>query len=486
VRRMESALSQLEDGHAGQAWLDALPRELRDEAQAALRVLPATAAAAGRDLPLVTAAWLAAEPERAAALLDEWLATMDSPGGMEPFCPVVCQWVEWAASARADGAAWTERRLDAQVRCVQQEAERADPRGTGWPAWHSAQEALLPGAAPAGTSTVDIAVLISNEAAALLRLTEGREGPHGNALDDIEGEQREVDGWLRDALWDEEESAFRRADAADQLDPSPCGWFALGWSGRTEAMAEGLRARVAAAERTGWTPRGWLLLFALLLRTPHRSVLARMRAQGLPEDASETERAVWTVLTAEAEAAARRAGVPRAVRWIDRHGLRLALGVGIAGAVLLAGLLGWAAYHRNSQGPRDLRELERAARAASAEGRHGQAAALYGQAARRGPAPYFLYRQAGEWLRMGEAAAAEQAYRDLLADRPEAPNVRLNLALAVWRQGRRAEALELYRAFAEDPRAAETPDLAARARLATELIEQQMSLDGEIVREPAD
>ena len=82
-------------------------------------------------------------------------------------------------------------------------------------------------------------------------------------------------------------------------------------------------------------------------------------------------------------------------------------------------------------------------------------------------------------MRLGHYAAAEEVYRVLLEKEPGTPNVELNLALAVLNQGRQDEALGLYRGFAEGPGAGEYPDVAARARLAVELIESQMALDRE-------
>ena len=57
--------------------------------------------------------------------------------------------------------------------------------------------------------------------------------------------------------------------------------------------------------------------------------------------------------------------------------------------------------------------------------------------------------------------------------------MRLNLALAVWQQGRREEAVELYREFAQDPAMAAHPDLIRRAQLALELAVRQIALDRE-------
>ena len=111
-------------------------------------------------------------------------------------------------------------------------------------------------------------------------------------------------------------------------------------------------------------------------------------------------------------------------------------------------------------------------------GRPGPGGAMSGRGAGRGPAAYFRYRQAGEWMQLGLFGAAEEAYRRLLAEDPGAPNVQLNLALAVLMQGRREEAVGLYRAFADGPGREDYPDLAARAELAVDLIEMQIELDG--------
>ena len=146
-------------------------------------------------------------------------------------------------------------------------------------------------------------------------------------------------------------------------------------------------------------------------------------------------------------------------------------------AALLVVLLGRGIYQRETRGGGDIGELERRARIAAEEGEHARAAAMYGKAARRGNAAYFRYRQGGEWMQLEQYADAEAAYRAVLARAPDTPNARLNLALAVLKQGRREEALELYRAFAADPASASLPELAARARLAAELVERQLALD---------
>ena len=82
-------------------------------------------------------------------------------------------------------------------------------------------------------------------------------------------------------------------------------------------------------------------------------------------------------------------------------------------------------------------------------------------------------------MQMGWYAEAEAAYQEILKEEPDAPNIRLNQALAVLGLGRREEARDLYRAFAESEEGRRHPELRERARLAAELIDQQLALDRE-------
>jgi tetratricopeptide (TPR) repeat protein len=478
---MDSRVDTPEAQVAGRAWLDSLPAAEAKGAAAALAALPVDASAAGPALPLVIAAWTLVDPARAADLLEAWLATADAAGNLTPPCPVVCQWAERIAHALPDDTAFRARILPQLARCFTREFDRYDVNGVALPLWPSAAEALFPAEYAPERFTVDLAVLLSNEAESFCRLAQDREAEYAKVLDNAEGEQRELDVWLKESFWDAEESTFHcyEAGGACKRDGSPCGFIPLAWGGRTLEMAEGLRVRVGNWDPGVWPARAWVLFFALLLRTPHNTVVARMRRDGLPAGATPAEAAAWGVLSAGADRAraAYIGDVPGAVRWLDAHGRGLAR-AGLAGAgVLLAVLLGWGVFQRGRPAAEGLEELERQARQASAEGRHAQAAALFGRAAGLGRAAYFRYRQAGEWMRLGHVEAAETAYRGLLAEEPGSPNVRLNLALAVWQQGRREDALSLYRAFAEDPEAAAYPDLAGRARLAAELIERQIALD---------
>lgn len=438
--------------------------------------LPADAAAAGNALPLAIAAWTQADPGVAARLVEEWLATADEAGNLRPPCPAICQLAERVADALPEPDAFVDGLLPSLARCAEREFARYDEKGTGLPRWPTAEEALFPGEFAEGRFTVDLAVLLSNEAAAFGRLAAGQEAEYARALDEMDGERRELDDWLRETFWDEESAAFHRLDEGGKSAPdfSPCGFFPLAWEGRTEEMSESLRMRAGEWAAGSWTPRGWILLFALLRRTPHNGVLAKMRRDGLPPGAAPAEKAAWAALAAGAEPGG---GVPPPVRWLDAHGRILARGLRGGAAALLAVLLGWWIYHRESPGTEDAAEMERRARMACADGEHARAAALYGQAARQNPGDYFAYRQAGEWMHLERFADAEKAYRAILERNPGAHNARLNLALAVRGQGRRQEARDLYRAFADGADAEANPELAARARSAAELIEKQMELD---------
>lgn len=457
--------------------IDAKPQR-NESPKAYLDGLPADAAAAGAGLPLAIAAWVLVDPAVAARLVEAWLATADGAGDLTPACPVIGQLAERVAGALPPEDPFLERILPALARCVEREFDRYDVRGTGLPLWPSAEEALFPAEHAPGRFTVDLAVLLSNEAGALARLVAGH-AELDRFLGAAEGEQRELDDWLAATFWNEEASLFDRHDdgQASVPDRSPCGFFPLVWEGRTDEMVEGLPPRTAEWDAAAWSARGWVLFFALLLPTPHNSVVARMRRAGLPAGATAVEAAAWAVLAAGAEGA--RTGftgdMPRSARWLDAHGRQIARGALVGGAVLLAGLLTWAFVHRESLGADSGDELERRARVACAEGKHDRAAALYGQAGRRGHGLYFQYRQAGEWMHLEQHADAEAAYRAILAREPATPNARMNLALAVLKQGRREEARDLYRAIAEE--GAAMPELAARARLAAELIDRQLALD---------
>lgn len=476
--RMMSPVSSLPHASATEAWLAALPRKIVRAATEALQHLPTDMEAAGTELPLVIAAWSRADPARAAQLLEQWLATADPQGHLSPSCVTVCQLADWIADSLPAPDPFLGRILPGLARCVEGNAERYDQKGTGLPLWQTKDEAWFPSEYAPGRFTVDLAALLSNEAAAFCRLAEGHPEVDA-AANDAEGEQRDLDGWLQDQFWNEEESLFYRYEGEGQSlpDHSLCGLIPLVWSSRTREVTEGIRPRAKEWNRADWPPRTWILFFAMLLHTPHHGVLTQMRSAGLPEGASEIESAVWTVLLADSERRQLqvRGELSAPVRWLDIHGRLLRRSLVTGGILLLVGLIGWQVFHRESAGTLDVNQLERRARQACDEGQHGRAAALYGKASQKGQSVYFRYRQAGEWLHMGEPAEAEKAYCALLREEPESPNIQINLALAILRQERREEALEIYRRFANEY--GEYPELAARARLAAELIERQQSLD---------
>ena len=469
----EATLKSVQD----RGWMDSLSSKQAKDVQAALAVLPREAVRAGRELPLVIAAWSVADPEVAARLMEEWLATADADGNVSPACPLVAQLVERVVGAQPDPERFLSRILPGLARCVVREVDRYDTRGTGLPLWPSVEEAWIPAEFAPNRFTVDLAVLLSNEVSAFCDLAEGRE-EFNRALDQAESEQRELDEWLKRNFWNEETALFYRYDEGQESVPdlSPCGFFPLVWGGRTVEMVEGLRPRTSDWKASAWSACAWIFYFWLLMRTPHHSVVAQMRRTGLPAGASPVEVAAWTVLTASAD---RLFGHSPSspVRWLEAHARGLVRAAKIGGVVWVLGLMAWGYAHRESLSATDFSQMERRARVACAEGKHDRAAALYGQAARRGQDAYFRYRQANEWMHMEQFADAERAYRALLAREPNAPNVRLNLALSIWRQGRLAEALGLYRAFADGADAEALPELVARAKLAMDLIERQLELD---------
>ena len=301
---MNSSAEHPPESSWGQAWLDTLPAKAAKGAEAALGALPTAASAAGNGLPLAIAAWTLADPAVAARLVEAWLATMDGEGNLSPACPVVCKLAERVADALPDPEKFVTGILPGLARCLSREFDRYDILGTGLPLWPSAEESLFPEEFAPGRFTVDLAVLLSNETSAFIRLAEGQQRME-KTIELAEGEQRELDGWMKDNFWDEELSAFQRHDEnlASAPDFSPCGFFPLVWEARTPEMVEGVRTRAADWDSSAWSARGWTLFFALLLRTPHNSVIAHMLRAGLPAGASPVEAAAWTVLAAGADAA---------------------------------------------------------------------------------------------------------------------------------------------------------------------------------------
>ena len=479
---MDSVESQPVALASGKNWLDSLSGKAAAAAAQALESLPRVAGPAGEDLPVVIAAWCVAAPDRAARLIEEWLATVNVHGDLIPTCPVVCQLAEMVLEALPDRELFLARILPGLARYVERVFDRFDPEGTGLPRWPSEQEAFFPREYAPGRFTVDLAVLLSNEAAAFDRLATGH-AELDHALGVAESEQRELDDWLGETFWDEEAATFDRLDDGSVTAPdfSPVGFLPLLWEGRTEAMAAGLRGRLEEWNPAGCPVRTWVLFFALALQTPHNSVIAWMRRQGLPHGASAAEQAAWTVLAIAADGmrAAFMAEIPPVARWFDVHGKRIALSLLAAGIVLLAGLLFWQVFHRADPDLLNDEALEHQARQACADGHHERAAALYAQGAKRGNEAYFRYRQGNEWMHLERYADAEAAYRAVLTLDPASPNVRMNLALAILKQGRREEARDLYKALAEEARAHDQPEVANRARLAADLIARQLALDRE-------
>ncbi|MDR0993475.1 MAG: tetratricopeptide repeat protein [Verrucomicrobiota bacterium] len=441
--------------------------------------LPQDLQPAGRNAPLLIAAWFYTDPPTAARLLEEWLATADSRHRLFPMCPFICQLAEQIVGVLPKAEVFLQRILPHLAQYVDAAMEEYDPDGRGLPVWPSPEEALFPGEFAPGRVTVDLMVLLSNEIAAFERLSgknTSREVAH--TLDMAEGERNELDEWLRQTFWNEEEGTFGRYEAGKEMepDPSPCGYFPLVWSGQSREMGEALRPAAARWRTMEWTPRGWCLFFFLLLHTSHKSILAQMLHQGLPVGALPLEMAAWTVLACAA--GEKRPALPGLLHWLDscRH---VRMYAWLAAALLAVFGLVWAGmWLRSCRRTVDIGQLEYEARALCEAEEHEQAAELFRMARLEGHEDYFAYRQAGEWMHAGQYARAEGVYREMLARAPDEPNVPLNLALAVLKQDRRPEAMEMYRRFSEDQQMrTRWPELADRARLAVELLEQQQRLD---------
>ena len=387
-----------------------------------------------------------------------------------------------------EGLGETGRKEGSWGRDVVRWVEAYDPEGRGLARWRNREEALFPEDWEEGWVTVDAMVLMSRELHAVMDAGYG--GADGEGLDFAEGCLRDLDDWLAESFWDPERERMMRWDeeGEEELeeDESPAGFFALAWPGAEAGLTEALRPRCLASVKLGaeggWTVRGWLKFFEVLLADGvHRQIWSEMARRGLPGEATEAQRAEWERL--KDEAWMRREEAPGWVRKVEAGGGR-ALGAlaGVAVAALLgAGAVCWGAGVAG-RGAAEAQAAEREAEAALVEGAWGRAAARWGALAKRGGADgdYYRYREAGALMRGGRWEEGLAACEELLERHPEAPNVRMNRGLCLLRLGRRKEAVEAYRALAEDARGAEEwPSVAVRARRALGLLGEKKADGGE-------
>lgn len=487
-------------------------------------VLPRTSEEAGRDWPLAAWMWCRRDPKVAAQLLEGCLAAGRGGGEggeeMTLLFPAVCQLAEQVSKRlpEGEGTEFLLRMIRGWGEGAEAWMDGYDREGRGLAVWPSAEQALFPAVWGKGRVSAELLVLLSNEISVVERHGVNA-GVPARILDLLEGYRRELDEWLTGAFWNAETTEVQRYEPGQGLvaDESPCGMFLLAWTGLRPEMTDAIRSR--APQGTGWTVRGWLWFLALMMDSPHRQVVARMLAEGIPAGATEREAVLGEAMVSWGRA--QRTPLPRWMGRMEgsaadagkggttfqangRRGKRrvrwggllcvaaVAAAVGLAGVGASIGSLWREGANHDSElllARGTPLEVERRARQLEEDGHPAEAAMLYADLVARGgdDARYYVYRLAVARMAEGDWAAAEALCNRLLAVDSSSPNVRMNRALCVLQGGRRAEALGAYRALAEDEQMREQfTDIAARAQLAVTLLEGQMRLDGEDIQATLD
>lgn len=417
-----------------------------------MTALPETPEAAGVDWPLVCLAWRQVDDGRAAVFWRNGVLGVETPW------PLVCQ-IRGMMSVNGEE---DQELLDALAGYIRRMLDRYDRDRLGIPTWPNAAESLFPSLFQQDCGALDLAALLLNELDAFLALTEESHSPFVLETAEMVAQERTamVD-WLEERRWDEDSLLFvldqENEYLAPMTDESPAGFFPIIWRKLPVAMGMGgvQRASNVLSQPT-WTGRGWVVFYALLQATPYQGIRHQMLAMGLPQkaDVSVAVAAAWAVFATE-----------------EPTGWRRHLLVITAACALLAVLLIPLWQHL----PVNVRTPEETARQFCTEGKHADAARMYAALALKEDRDYFLFRQAGEYLHMQDNAAAMMLYDALTAESQRHPSVRLNQALAKYRQGDLRRARAMYERIAADA-AVEYPDSAAKAARAAELLQLPLSL----------
>lgn len=414
---------------------------------------PATPAPLSRrDRELALFGLAAADPARAAADYDALVAE-DSPWSL----PVPFALATFIASRLPppDADAFLARQTPVWPMLLESLARRYDPDGTGFVQWPDPSDDLFPGLAHPDTIAADAAILVSNEARIYLDAADRL--PNLRPASDIaQALLQDTDTTLLESLWDAENQCLlcTTPDRGVATDATARSLFPLIWRSLPRADGDAISAASASAFPVVGTPAAWILLVAFLSSTPYRRAFADACRVPLPPSATPAETAAHAALLAALAPPSR---APRALAPFARRPVLAA-----TAAVALLALLSALAFSLRRPSATPL-PLAQQAREAAANGDHAAAATLFSLAAASASsadASRLAFAAANQLFLADDYPAAEAAYRAILADAPDTPSASLNLALTLLRQGRRADALALYRQIAA---ASPSPDASSRA-----------------------
>lgn len=478
-------------------------------------------------------AWCAADPEVAVDIVCAAFAVQRADGSLPAVCDPApgappAPGVAWPlfaqACARVHAAVGNPTFAESVTPRLEKYLSWAlghyDPGNTGTPCWPTAPESLAPELFDEHLSTADLTVLLACEIDAFLALR--REAPgrshdtsRWQAARDRLAEHLENHLWdpatrsypgryargahiervsvsavlplLRRSLRPERKRALvRKVDSGGPLHTVEGVPLWERWD--ADADDAPVRAAHQVLVLEGLQRAGARDEMERLIGVLFAALEARRRAAVAPPshvDAASTVSAVGdgdagfcalaVCLAAGWRDATRGALTPRPLAWLDRHRAAMLTAVVALAVCVVAGVS--ILFHMKKKLPRSsIEALAGLARQHAFEGRYDQAVDLYKELmAKSDNAPGIEFLLGNTCARRGEYSAAEQHYLNVLtADAHHMPAT-LNLALAVYRQGRTNEAVELYRKVARTGDRA-MPTLAARAREALDVIAENAGL----------
>lgn len=450
------------------------------------------------DMPVLLSVWCAIEPAVAKDLLENWLDEQQPDGSFKntpdsdiPCWPIVGQCVELVLDILPDPQLRVSvlPKLDAYLMwCF----KHYDQRSQALPRWPTAEESIFPELYDPKCVTIDAAVLLLNELHVFLTLAENL--PEYDVIcEGYEQEEEDLTSFLKDNFWNPDKQLFcgywEELGLPEGLKDGPVDItkFALVWSSAPPEVQEGIRTCWLDGDMAFTNLRVDAAFYSLLLRGPHNTIIRQIRRYLLGTCAELKEKFHENPLIQKKEWAALLIllngtdkvrekwmhNIPKVVRWADGHGLKI-LAVLLLGCILLLAFGGLWYEHTRREGQLMQQTREYEARRLSSDGEHEEALKIYETF--RPLRGYNRLMVAHQKMFLKRYADAEADYRQAIREMSENPRALLNLALSIYRQDRKTEALDMYLEIEEAYRY-RFPEVSRHAAQAATLIEDQLKLD---------
>lgn len=465
------------------------------------------------------AAWSLIDPEVAEDVLKSALACQLPDGSIPAACapdaggPGPCP--AWPLFAQATAWVWARRPEAALLDYALPRLHRYlvwalgyyDAEQNGTPCWQNRRESIEPDSFEPRLASADLTALLIREIESFVDLCGASVPPYPADRSALSAHRERLAARLENFFWDPAESMFadryldgrRRATrvAPPTLPLLVSGLPSYGREALLKSIRDASRPSGDALASSAAAMTRILLLEAMrrnaesdqltpFARGEFEAAAKRLRGRSGDTTVSGAEpvspgeapallwpaapAAAWIVFSAAASGRAGTGRLPGSIEWLDRHrSLVLRSAIALAASAVLA--VGLAVLVRQSMPRPSIQALAGLAQRHYVEGDYERAIEIYRDLlpGTRGASMVELFL-GNAYLKKGEFVSAEKCYVNVLGKDPSSPPARLNLALALYRQGRKREAAEQYTQFVERY-GNQHPDLALRAQTALKLIE---------------